>query len=417
MFKILILIVSIAPAWGSENPHQDLDSIIAVAVKKNPEILRAKEHWKTLMAQVPAEATWNEPVIGFQRMNFQGGDAGNYWSVAQDIPFPGKLSKSAEMKRHEALIAYQEYRAQKLNVIAQVTRTYARICWLKDTSQILKKDSEILNAVSKVAEASVASGRARADEALSAQAAFIKVRNAAKERQAESLVQEEALNALLDQTPGNRWRLLPPQEPQRLNVGASQLDQLAQKISPDYMEALHLISHAQAMVTLGKMGFLPDFQFTATQESGRPVPAMEESAYGVNLAIPLWFWKENAVLKSAETHAREAVAASREARNEIFRQIHSELIEVNLHQELAQSDKQELIPLAKGAFKIAEKGYEAGRTSFSQLSQAVRALLDAQLKYPTEVELYQEHLANLERALGGPPNLKASAMSKEDMNP
>ncbi len=417
MFRILVLIFSISPAWGSENPRQSLDSLIAIAVKNNPDILRAREHWKSLMAQVPAEATWNEPLIGFQRMNFQGGDAGNYWSIEQDVPFPGKLSKRATMKRHEALIAYQDYRVRELSVSAQVAIEYARIFWLKDTAKILKKDSEVLSSVSKVAQASVASGRARADEALSAQAAFIKVRNAAEERKAESLVQEEALNALLNKPAGNRWRLVPPQEPQKLNVRASELDQLAKKISPDYMEALHWISHAQTMVTLGRMGFLPDFQFTATQESGRPVPAMEESAYGVNLAIPLWFWKENAVLKSAQAHAREAAAASQEARNEIFRQIHSELIEVNLHQELALSDKQELIPLAQGAFKIAEKGYEAGHTSFSQLSEAVRALLDAQLKYPTEVELYQEHLANLERALGGPPNLKASAMSKEDMNP
>ncbi len=405
------------PAWGSENPPQGLDDLISIAEKNNPDISRAKEHWKSLMAQVPAEASWNDPTIGFQRMNFQGGDAGNYWSVAQDVPFPGKLSKSAEMKRHEALIAYQEYRAEKLNVIAQVAIAYARIYWLKNTAQILKKDSETLRALSKVVEASVASGRAKADEALSAQAAFIKVRNAAMERNAESRVQEESLDSLLNQPAGKRWHLLPPSQPQELKISAAGLDQLAQKISPDYMKALHLISHAQAMVSLGKMGFLPDFQLTATQESGRPVPAMEESAYGVNLTIPLWFWKEKAMLKSAQAHEREAAAESKQARNEIFREIHSELIEVNLHQELALSARQELIPLAQGAFKIAEKGYEAGRESFSQLSEAVRALLDAQLKYPTEVELYQEHLARLERALGGPPNTQPNAMSSQEMNP
>jgi outer membrane protein TolC len=65
------------------------------------------------------------------------------------------------------------------------------------------------------------------------------------------------------------------------------------------------------------------------------------------------------------------------------------------------SYKREIIPLAQSAFKITEKNYETGRANFSKLSDSVRALLDAELKYPEEVNLYGEHLAKLERAVGG----------------
>ncbi len=401
MFKILILIFSASSVWGSEIPSQNLDSLIHLALKNNPAILEAKEHWKSLMAQVPAAATWEDPQIGFQRMNYQGGAGGNYWSVAQNVPFPGKLSQAAKMKRHEAMIAYQKYRAAELDIAAQVAVEYYRIFWLRETSSILKKDSDILRGIAQVAQASVASGRANSDEALSARAAFLKVKDAAMERENESLVEEEALNALLSRPAGTRWILSRPEDPRPVQATPQELDQLAKEMSPDYALALHEIMHAKAMVALSRLGFLPDFQFSMTQEARPYVATMEDSAYGINLSIPLWFWKQNSLLKAAKAHKKEAEASSQEAVNEALRQVHSELIEVNLRSALALSYKEEIIPLARSAFKITEKNYETGRANFSKLSDSVRALLDAQLKYPEEVRLYGEHLAKLERAVGG----------------
>ena len=275
------------------------------------------------------------------------------------------------------------------------------IFWLRETSSILKKDSDILRGIAQVAQASVASGRANSDEALSARAAFLKVKDAAMERENESLAEEEALNALLSRPAGTRWILSRPEDPRPVQATPQELDQLAKEMSPDYASALHEIMHAKAMVALSRLGFLPDFQFSMTQEARPYVATMEDSAYGINLSIPLWFWKQNSLLKAAKAHKKEAEASSQEAVNEALRQVHSELIEVNLRSALALSYKEEIIPLARSAFKITEKNYETGRANFSKLSDSVRALLDAQLKYPEEVRLYGEHLAKLERAVGG----------------
>ncbi len=402
MFKILILLFSVSSARASQIPRRDLNSLIEIALKNNPAILKAKEHWKSLMAQVPAAATWEDPLIGFQRMNFQGGQSADYWSIEQNVPFPGKLSQSAKMKHHEAMIAYQQYRAMGLDIASRVAIEYYRVSFLKETSSVLRKDADILREIAQVAQASVASGRATTDEALSAQASEIQIKNAAFEREQESLVEEESLNALLAKPAGTQWDLLNPSDPNAIDYTPQELDAIAEKISPDYLLALHEIMHAKAMVAFNRLGFAPDFQFSATQEARPYVATMQESVYGVNLTIPLWFWKQESLLKAAKAHKQEAEAASEDAQNEILRQIHSEFIEVNLHRDLALSYEHEIIPLANGALKIAEKGYETGRTDFAKLSEDVRSLLDAQLKYPEEVELYGEHLAKLERAIGGP---------------
>lgn len=403
MLKILIVVLLIPPAWGaSTQAALGLNDLIEIAAKNNPRILAAREHWKSLADQVPTAKTWEDPLIGFQRMNFQGGQSANYWSIAQNVPFPGKLSQSAKMKDHEAMIAYQQYRAIGLDIAAQVAIEYYRISFLRETDSVLKKDSDILREIAQVAQASVASGRATTDEALSAQASAVQIKNAAFEREQESLVEEESLNALLAQNPGTNWNLLNPEDPAQIRYTPQELDALAKKMSPDYRLALHEIMHAQAMVSLGRLGFAPDFQFSMTQEASPYVPTMQESVYGVNLSIPLWFWKQESLLKAAKAHKKEAQALSNDAQDEILRQIHSELIEVNLHRKLALSYEHEIIPLANGALKIAEKGYETGRTDFAKVIEDVRSLLEAQLKYPEEVELSGEHLAKLERAIGGP---------------
>ena len=400
--KFLILVLLAAPVWAEPAPKAaDLNSLVQIALKENPKILSAREHWKSLMAQVPAAATWNDPVIGFQRMNFQGGQNGNYWSVAQNVPFPGKLSEAATMARHEAMIAFEQYNALALDISAQVAIEYNRIFWLQETSAILQKDSAILREIAQVAKASVASGRTTTDEALSAQAAFIKIKNASKEREQESLIEEESLNVLLNQPAGTAWDLKDPGEPQKIDQTPKELEALAKKTNPEYAAALHEILHAKAALALTRFGFLPDFQFSASQEIAPYVPTMQESVYGVNLSIPLWFWKQESLIDSAKAHRKEAEASSQEAVNEILRQVRSELIEVNLRRDLALSYQREIIPLTKSAFKITEKGYEAGQASFAKLSEDVRALLDAELKYPEEVELYGEHLAKLKRAVGG----------------
>jgi outer membrane protein TolC len=404
VFKFLIVILCSAPVGGAEtaSPILSLSDLIQIASHNNPAIRAAREQWLSIKAQVPAAETWEDPLIGFQRMNFQGGQSANYLTLGQNVPFPGKLSQSAKMKHHEAMIAYQRYRAQGLDVAAQIAIEYAQISWLRETATVLKKDADILREIAQVAQASVASGRATTDEALSAQASAIQIKNAAFEREQESLVAEESLNALLAKPAGTRWNLSIPNDPQEIRYSPQELDAIARKTSPDYMMALHEIMHAKAMIALDRLGFAPDFQFSATQEIKPYVTMMQESVYGLNLSIPLWFWKQESLLKAAKAHREEAQASSENSQNEIFRQVHSELIEVNLHRDLALSYEREIIPLAKGALKIAEKGYEAGQTDFAKLSEDVRALLDAQLKYPQEVELYGEHRAKLERALGGP---------------
>ncbi len=404
MFRFLIVVLCSAPAWGAEtaNPVLGLSDLIQIAAQNNPALRAAQEKWLSVKAQVPAAETWEDPLIGFQRMNFQGGQSGNYWSIAQNVPFTGKLSEAATMKDHEAMMAYQRYRAQGLDTATQVAIEYARISWLRETAEILKNDADILRGIAQVAQASVAPGRATTDEALSAQAAAIQIKNAAFEREQESLVEEESLNALLAKPAGTQWNLATPPNPEKIHSSPQELEAIARKTSPDYMLALHQILHAKAAIALGRLGFVPDFQFSAAQEVKPYVTMMQESVYGVNLSLPLWFWKQGAILKSAKAHKKEAEASSEEAQNEILRQIHTELIEVNLHRGLALSYKNEIIPLAKGALKIAEKGYETGHTGFAKLSEDVRALLNAQLQYPEEVELYGEHLAKLERALGGP---------------
>jgi outer membrane protein TolC len=402
LFEVLIplFFIAIAPASGIEPaaPALSLPELVSEAREKNPAILAARKRWLSEAALVLPARTWDSPVIGIHRKEMPTDDEkSTRYSIEQEIPFPGKRSSDSRMKFHEAKIAEQDYRAKELEIVSQVKIQYHRLAWLSQTAAALRKDAEILRTVARVAQSQVSAGRGGAQEALIAQTQLKKIENAAFEREEQRHIAEEDLNALLAAPPGTRRGLSPPLAPKDLALSVEQLAAKAQENNPMFLSTRHMVSHAYLMTRQGRYGFAPDFTLFYEQERFR---RRKETIFGTSLSIPLWFWAPAAELRSARAHTEQALAESRNAQNETFRELHKEHTEVRLHRTLALSYEQEIVPLAEAALKIAQKNYETGREEYSKLAAAVSNLLEVQMIYYEELYHYGEHWAILERIVG-----------------
>lgn len=398
-----LLAVLSSPVWPGEPQAPaalTLPALIEEAKRSNPDLRAARRRAEAAASRIISAHAWKDPMVGIAREDMPAdGERMTRYSVEQEIPFPGKPSLEASARRHEARRAAEEARAVELSVVSAVKIRYHRLHWLSQTARAFRKDADILRAVARVAQSKVSSGRASAEEALIAQTRLKQVENAALEREETRRVEQEDLNALLGAPAGTARG--ETTEPALLDLGESPeaLAARAKKESPRLLGSGHGVAQARSRLASGRLGFSPDFKLSYAEERFRR--RASERMAGVAVSIPLWFWKQGGELKAARKHAEEARAMAASAENEAFKEIYQEHVETRLHRRIALSYSQEILPLAEAALKIAQKNYETGRADYLRLSEAVRNLLEAQVKYYEEVYHYGEHWAMLEEAVGG----------------
>ncbi|MBI2069849.1 MAG: TolC family protein [Elusimicrobia bacterium] len=404
----LAFVVAFAVAFNANAEKKEekisLASLLEEAKTNNPAVKAAYERWQSAEAKVSASRSWENPMVGIKNKKAESSGTepamkSEMLMVEQEIPFPGKISDEARMLHHEAKIAHEDYRARLLETEAQVKIRYHLLSWLASTADALKKDTDILEGIARVAQSRLSAGQSSADEALLAQAQLKMVENSVFEREQQKLIEEEELNALLGRKPGTRWGRFEAVPLRDLPVSVEELEKQARETNPMYLNTLHMQAHAAVMARRALLNFAPDFKVSYEREkfeSGLPA----ETTIGAALRIPLWLWRPAGERKSAKAHQRQTQAESQSAQNDIFKTLYKEYTEVNLHRQLALNYSKEILPLAESALQIAQKNYETGRADFAKLTEAVRHLLEAQMKYYEELYHYGEHWAMLEVVAG-----------------
>lgn len=403
MIFILLAVLSLPARAGEPDPQAgevlSLPALVEEARRNNPALLAARKKAEAAEALVWAARAWKDPMVAIVREDMpQESERSTHYSIEQEIPFPGKTTAVARARLHEARRAREEYRAKEWEILSEVKIHYHKLYWLSKTAEVLRKDAEILRGIARVAQSLVSSGRASAEEALIAQTRLKQVENAVVEREEQRKIEEEDLNALLGALPGTRRGAAAAPELLDLPESPQALAERAKASSPMLLGSGHMVSRSRAALAAGRLGFAPDFKVSYEEERFRR--RLNERTVGVAVTIPLWFWKQTAELKAAGRGAEEARAEADSARNEVFKELYKEHVEVRLHRRLALSYSAEILPLAEAALKIAQKNYETGRSDYARLSEAVRNLLEAQMTYYEEVYHYGEHWAMLEKIVG-----------------
>lgn len=377
-----------------------LPELLAEAKEKNPAVRAARERWRTAGAQASAAWSWRDPLVGIARKDMPGRDErSTMLSIEQEIPFPGKTTTEARMRTHEARIAEQEYRAKELDVLARVKIGYHLLLWLEKGAAALRRDAQTLKAASRVAQAKVAGGAAGAEDALILEARLKGIESQAFEWEQRRLEEEEEINSLLAAAPGTRRTLAPAPPPVPLGWSVEELVEKARTLNPTVLSSLHMQRHARLAGVRGALGFMPDFRLEYERESFRRERA--ETKYGIGVTVPLWAWKQAGELRAARAHRAQAEAETEAARLDAYKTIYKEHVELELRRRLAETYAREVVPLAESALKIALKNYETGRADYAKLAEAVRTLIEAQMKLYEEEYLFGEHWALLEQAVGG----------------
>ncbi len=405
-----------AAAWaqiqapGTETPAAILKisrrQAVEIAVAANPLILAAQEQVEQARARVveakalpdAAFATTLEEEESFLRpRTATSKDIG----LALTIPFPEKLRLSGRIATaalRSAELALVQLRQQ---ISAQTSQAYvAYLVALRHRDDLQEARTLAQDFLDKT-EARYRAGTAAKLDVVKAKVDLAQAANDLIANERAILAARATLNRLLARPQGGEVEAtdtlsMPPPSPE-----PEVLERLALESRPEIKGLAADREGARDATTLARRYWLPDLSLTLSRNftAGDP-PAFSTAAA---FTIPLFFWQHNKGF-IAEARHREAELAATAA--DLAAQVTLDVRTAHATAATALRQaiylKDELLPEAREAYRIASVSYGLGGSSALELLDAKRTLLAAVHQYTDALGSANDARADLERAVGAP---------------
>ncbi|MBI5629377.1 MAG: TolC family protein [Elusimicrobia bacterium] len=385
-------------------PFFTLSQALDLAEASNPGILSAKRRWDAVRHRAVQAATPEKPRLDIERMyapagkSLAAGADERSFSITQELPFPTSLYLRHALARQDAGIAEQEYRAKVRDVLSGVRAAYAMYYLAHRSIDISNEHVELMKRFSKVAESKYTAGRASQSDALKAQVELTKMLNMSLVLLQDSEAAQAMLNALLGRDAGELLGTPGEPEPPKAPAPLEELRDSALAQRPELAGARIGAERAARSVSLARSEYLPSLML---QYRRRWDPTRGSTQDGVlGFSVPLWFWRPAAMIAEAKAEKEMSEAELRAMEVMTLADLKTARIRVETAQRLSEIFRTTVLPQAEAALRVAEAGYQAEKTSFLDLLDAERSLLNFRLEYYQTLADYQLRLSELERAVG-----------------
>lgn len=403
-----------------------LREFIVLALAQNPDIKAAEEMARMRAARVPQVTALPDPMLMTRTLPepVRTAEGDNFFTlgVQQRFPVPEKLDRAGRVALQETRMAIEELQRQRLNVIADVKRTYFRIYIIDRTIEIDLTNQDLLRGLIDAARAQVASGRRRQDDVLRAQVELSNLESQLVELRQQRQTAVAMLNRVMNRFPATPVPTLDEYDVRSVDVQMDALFAAAAEHNPDLQRLKQQLERDRQSVALAKLAYWPDFtlgfEWMYMRPRGAFVPPpnpttgmvpmvnrMSEDgsdnwAITLSVNIPLWIEKIEAGIR--EAHSRQ-LATQHEyvsARNRVNFEIEDALARVQAQRELAAIFKDTIIPQAQQAYEVSRASYSAGDSDFLFVIDNWQKWLMFTVQYHRALGELERSVADLEAAIG-----------------
>lgn len=399
--------------WAqSPPPGRDVESLLAIARERNPEVAAMRLEAAALRERPEAAGALPDPTFRVELMDITNSGmesspslnpskiGATKYTVMQMVPWFGKRDAMREAAEADAQVAATKVDATWLELSMRVKSAYAQYYLASENERITREVLELMARLESVAQARYAGGLAAQQDAIRAQVEQTTMRTDLLMIEADKRRSAARLNALVARPPSaplatpERVRPLPP--PSRLL--AADLEQRALARNPAIAAEAARARSAGKMVELADLNRYPDFTVgVAPTQMGNKIAEWEIM---FEVSIPL----QQDSRRAREREARGMLEAANAKREAALLGVHGELAENLATLDAARRTETlaatSLLPQAELTFQSALAGYENGKVDFATLLDAQRQILRARqerLKAQAEAQM---RLAEIERIVG-----------------
>ncbi len=404
----LVLSVSLAaasPVMAAAQPRSEngvitLEQALREAERSNPEIEAARKLWEARRERIVQVSTPDKPRLDVERMFGRSPFSGEEksFSLTQELPFPTTLLLRRGAASREAQGAEQAYRAKVREVLSRTRSAFSMLFLAHKSLDIFNENVELMRRFAKSAESKYASGRASQGDALKAQVELTKMLNMVVELEAEKESSAAMLDALLGRRASGAFGVPAETAAPGLERALEELEAEALSGRPELKAAEIAARRAQDALSLGRSEFLPDLMLQYRRRSD-PMRGVTQDGV-VGFMLPLWFWKPAAMVREAKAEREMAEAELEGMRVMTLSEVRAAYAQARAAKRLYELYRTSLIPQAEAALSVAEAGYQSDKSSFLDLLDAQRSLLDFRVERLRKGAEYERRLSELERAVG-----------------
>ena len=370
-----------SPLDGPEAPP--VDTLVAIALVRAPEIAAQRERAAAARARAGGAAAFADPMlelslqdadfpdwtVGDQDMSMLGID------VQQTLPFPGKRGHRRRAAAAEAAMPAVERQTIERTVTANVRALYARLFALDRTAIALASSRASLRALEDVTAARYASGTSELEPRLAAQLAVSRLDERTEDLTAERRIVVAALNRVLDrdaETAIGTVAALPSVESPRAGWQAD-----AVMHAPAVLAARAAVTAAAQRVAVERSERRPDW----TLGGGYGYRGDLGPLVSLRIGTELPFWRRS----RQEPRVRAAEHELEAARHDLRRAEADAGVEaVQLLADWQRADAQvrryhdAIVPQSRTTLDAVRVAYETGRGSFATVIQYFNAWIETQ---------------------------------------
>ena len=399
------------PVRAQEKQAADLQQLLDIALKTNPEIQAAEQRMQAARAATRYASALPDPMFSYTRwlsgVETRVGPQENVFSLSQRIPFPGKLGLQGQIAGQDLEAARHALAATQLDVVLKVKSTYAELFRIDQSLTTLNEYENLLRDFSEVAATKYAVGQGMQAQILKAgvEISSIAVQRLNFEKMRTSAVAR--MNALLDQSPDTEVGPVTALDTSSVAAGYDTLLQQALEQKPELQANEAMITKAELAHKLAGKASYPDLNVQATYVTIPKLAAVPSDAgkdpfalmVGVNL--PIWFGKNRARVEQAQAARVAQELRQKSLQNAMEAEVADVLFQMRATRQTLQLYEQGLLVQAESSLESALSAYKTGNLDFLNLLDAERMLLQFRLAYFNEIASYFKQVAALERATGG----------------
>jgi outer membrane protein, heavy metal efflux system len=387
-------------------PVLELVPLIQEAIQQNPEIAATQEQVLAMKERAPQVGALADPELKVQLWNTP--DSLNVtksqtviYGVAQQFPFPGLLSKKAEVATREADQAEQRVAAKVREITAAVKMAFFELLFAHKAIEVHHEQQKLLRQFFDIANAKYGVGTRTQVDVLRAQVELSKIFQQLPVLKQRRETAQAHLNAILDRDPHAPLGIPRAPHPQPLTRSLEELQAHALRLRPELQEADLAVTRFQSATQLAKLQYYPHLRV----ELQRWQNYHTDDGFGGNVMvnIPFAFWtkpKYDAGVREAAAQVRSAQAKQQTLVTLTRFQVKDLVVQIQATQEVLELYRTTILPQAQQVLQAAHAGYRTDRTDFLDLIDAERALITFRLEYIRALVNREQQVAQLERVLG-----------------
>ena len=431
-----VLAVALVLSWGASAHAQQSDSgrtspnardagtgvlmlsreeAVDSALAHNPQLRAAREQIAQARARVTEATAIPDPELGLTmedetRVFTPGATGTKELGLGVTIPFPTKLYLAGKVAGTDVDAARLSYSQSRELIASETVQSYDALLVSLRHGQNLREAKRLADDFLQKTQARYNAGTAAGIDVVKAKVEVSRAENDLIANERDVANARAALNRLIGRLLG-----APIEVADTLAVPApipplEELEQRALDVRPEVRSMAAARRGARAATSLAGQYWLPDISVTLSKDfaAGAETPFTTD----IGVGIPLFFWQHHkGEVAESQHHELELAAASRDLAAQVSQEVRAAHAAASTSLRQVAYLRDELLPEAREAYRIASTSYGLGGSSALEVLDAQRTLLDVEGQYTDALGASNDARAQLELAVGAP--LDSTSTSRE----